>query len=532
MLLSRLLGEVGRRVTTILAVGELLLQTEKLIREIFGYYYVSIGLIEGGELAITTEEPCDRPRLKIGEEGIMGWVAATGKPALIPDVSREPRYIATVASTRTHSELALPITWKDNIVGVLNIESDQLDAFDASDVAVLQSLADQLAVAIENARLFEAEQRRAEQFRVIAELGHRITSLLPLDELLNQTAHLIRETFGYHHIHIGLIEKGQVIFKASAGVWKDEPDCQCCSGLAIHVGRTGISGWVAATGEPYLAPDVTRDPHFVALESSQAGSELVMPLIVKGKVIGVLDVESERTNGFELNDVTVLQALATQVAAAIENARLYEQSQQLAALEERQRLARELHDSVSQALYGIALGARTARALLDRDPSKLAEPLDYVLSLAEAGLAEMRALIFELRPESLEMEGLVAALTKQANSLRARYHLEVHTAFGNEPSAPPAVKEALYRIAQEALRNAVKHAQAKRVSVRLGDESGDLILEISDDGIGFDPDSGYPGHLGLRSMRERAERLGGVLEVDSAPMRGASIRIKVKQVSA
>ncbi len=116
---------------------------------------------------------------------------------------------------------------------------------------------------------------------------------------------------------------------------------------------------------------------------------------------------------------------------------------------------------------GIALGARTARTLLDRDPSKLAEPLDYVLSLADAGLAEMRALIFELRPESLEMEGLVAALTKQADSLRARHHLEINVVCGEEPPAPLAVKEALYRIAQEALHNIVKHAHARRVEVRL-----------------------------------------------------------------
>ncbi|MBX3060942.1 MAG: histidine kinase, partial [Anaerolineae bacterium] len=172
-------------------------------------------------------------------------------------------------------------------------------------------------------------------------------------------------------------------------------------------------------------------------------------------MIGVLDVESERINAFDADDLIVLQLLANQIATAIENARLYEQAQQLAALQERQKLARELHDSVSQALYGIALGARTARVQLERDPAQAVEPVEYVLSLAEAGLAEMRALIFELRPESLATEGLVAALEKQAAALRTRHLVEVITDFAPDPDVSLEAKEALYRVTQEALHNVV-----------------------------------------------------------------------------
>src|SRR6266700_2590129 len=152
---------------------------------------------------------------------------------------------------------------------------------------------------------------------------------------------------------------------------------------------------------------------------------MAVPLMLRDQVIGMLVLTSSEVQAFTERHATLALAIANQAAIAIENARLYEQAQQLAALEERQRLARELHDSVSQALYGIALGAHTARTLLDRDPAQVAEPLDYVLSLAEAGLAEMRALIFELRPESLEIERLVAALTKQLAVLRTRYKLTV-----------------------------------------------------------------------------------------------------------
>jgi signal transduction histidine kinase len=192
-----------------------------------------------------------------------------------------------------------------------------------------------------------------------------------------------------------------------------------------------------------------------------------------------------------------------------------------------QRLARELHDSVSQALYGISLGANTALELAEHDPERVSDPLEYVLSLAQAGLAEMRALIFELRPESLETEGLVAALEKQAAALRARHEIRVRTDLCEEPGASPETKEALYRIAQEALHNTVKHARAKAVEVKVSCDPAGVTLEVSDDGVGFDATGDFPGHLGLRSMRERASRLGGSLEVESNPGEGTRIRARI-----
>jgi len=201
--------------------------------------------------------------------------------------------------------------------------------------------------------------------------------------------------------------------------------------------------------------------------------------------------------------------------------------QKRSSLEERQRLARELHDSVSQALYGISLGVHTALALFDTDRVKAREALDYALSLAHAGLAEMRALIFELRPESLEREGLVAALTRHADALRARHRLTVDLSLCEEPDVPLSVKEALYRIAQEALQNAVKHAHPERLDVRLSCTPDGVRLDVCDDGVGFDPSADYPGHLGLQSMRERALNLGGALEIVSEHGCGTQIYVFV-----
>jgi signal transduction histidine kinase len=210
-----------------------------------------------------------------------------------------------------------------------------------------------------------------------------------------------------------------------------------------------------------------------------------------------------------------------------ETRRLSEQAQQFAALRERQRLSRELHDSISQDLYGIKLGAHSAREALDSDPVEAIAPLEYVIALTDAGLAEMRALIFELRPESLALEGLIAAITKQVAILRTRYNLAVDAQLGEEPPLPLERKQALYRIAQEALHNIVKHACASTITLRLASQGGELILEICDNGKGFDPTGPFPGHLGLLSMHERATQIGGTCSIESAPGRGTYCHVSI-----
>src|SRR5258706_3604852 len=206
---------------------------------------------------------------------------------------------------------------------------------------------------------------------------------------------------------------------------------------------------------------------------------------------------------------------------------LSEQAQELAALQERQRLARELHDSVSQALYGISMGARTAREALDSNPGEAVAPLEYVIALTETAVTEMRTLIFELRPESLAAEGVIAALTRQLAVLRTRYKPSVDAELDHEPMLPLEHKQALYRIAQEALHNIVKHAGASRVILRLARQDDELILEVSDDGKGFDPTEPFPGHLGLRSIQERAAQLGGTCSIESAPGQGTRLHVRI-----
>lgn len=190
---------------------------------------------------------------------------------------------------------------------------------------------------------------------------------------------------------------------------------------------------------------------------------------------------------------------------------------------ERMRLARELHDSVSQELYGIAVAAHSARSMLERDPTRVADPLDYIHVLAESALLELRAIIFRLRPDAIANDGLVVGITRQAASVVARYGIRVDLAMNEEPDLRLDAKEAAYRIAQEALSNAVKHAQAPSILVRLTENGEGVMLEVADSGIGFDPRTPRNGHLGLRSMEERAAAVGGCLEVESEVGKGTRI---------
>src|SRR5215212_2176795 len=304
---------------------------------------------------------------------------------------------------------------------------------------------------------------------------------------------------------------------------------------AYRTGLSPIPAKVFRTRQPILVPDIRQvtlnnplaSPIHRFLREVPWDTIYFVPLVSRGRALAALNLYYLPGQEPGEDESVFLGAVADQTAVAVENARLFAAAQDTAALEERQRLARELHDSVSQALYGIILGTDAARTLLERDPDRATEPLEYVLSLAKAGLAEMRALIFELRPESLATEGLIAALEKQAALVQARHELVVHLTLCDEPDAPLEVKEALYRIAQEALNNTVKHARAERVELHLEQEANEILLEVCDDGKGFDAAGSFPGHLGLKSMRERVARLGGRLWIESAPGEGSRIRVQI-----
>jgi signal transduction histidine kinase len=384
----------------------------------------------------------------------------------------------------------------------------------------------------------ELEERVAERTRQLTTLlavSVDITSELALPPLLGLILDQLQQTVNYVAASIMELEGNTLVQVAYHGPRREEETV----GRRFSIDSLGIIWKTIAARRPSIIYDIwnetpsaqaarqVMDEQHLLNPSRYPRTWLGVPLQLKDRIIGVLTLTHDRKGYFVEERVQLIMTFANQAAIAIENAHLYEQAQELAALRERQRLARELHDSVSQALYGISLGARTARLQLERDPAELAEPLDYVLSLAEAGLTEMRALIFELRPESLEREGLVIALDKQTAAYRARHRLDVVTTFCDEPALSLETKEAIYRVSQEALNNVVKHAQATQVLVNLSCLNGVLELEIKDNGIGFEADKEYPGHLGLHSMKERSERIGGSFTIDSTPGQGTCIHLQV-----
>lgn len=456
--------------------------------------------------------------------------------------------------TAGNLDVTIPVTTHDELgrlAGSFNSMTAVLrqnnDALQQQNEALKKEIADRLQAEAalrdsEEQHRRALEQRVAERTReltTLLDVSHNLTLTLELPALFRLILEQLHSVVAFESASIFTLEREEL-----ALVFYQGPLDPSALPSRWDWRQSPPNRQVIETAVPLLIPDLRADTppaqSWRTISATQFGgaldaiqSWLGVPLLIKNRVIGMLTLDHTQANFFAPRHADLTLAFANQTAVAIENTRLYEQAQSLAALEERQKLARELHDSVSQALYGIALGTRTARTLVaragDEQPLKqaLGEPLDYILSLAEAGLAEMRALIFELRPESLATEGLVAALNKQSDSLRARHNLAVHTDFCPEPDVPLPAKEALYRVSQEALHNIVKHAQAHTVRLTLECQPDRLSLTIADDGHGFDASGEFPGHLGLHSMRERIERVGGVFVLSSAPAKGTHITVEI-----
>ncbi len=463
--------------------------------------------------------------------GVLSYIreAFEGKPKSIPPSYYDPAQTSGLRVGRGRWTRALAYPIKDENGKVREVVLNHEDITE-------QTLAQQ--------RLKEAyqtlEQRvaeRTQELSTLLEISRNMASTLQLRPLLSLILDQLKTVIDYSGSSITLIDGEEVHILEARRPGTNERMPEQVLNFPLEKSR---ALWeTVRDGEVVIIDDVRSDTPLGRAYQEFAGdylnsyfsyirSWMAVPLVHKGRVVGLMSMSHIQPDFYKQNHATLARAIANQAAIAIENARLYEQSQQVAALEERQRLARELHDSVSQALFGISLGTNSARILLERDPGRVAQSLDYIYSLAQSGMAEMRALIFELRPESLEAEGLVMALTKQAAAIQARYGIDIQSQLGPEPPIPLAFKESLYRIGQEAMHNTVKHAQASRIDLRLETRPEMLVLEITDNGIGFDPDNAFPGHLGLRSMQERAIKLNGTLEIISVSGGGTSIVVKFR----
>ena len=372
----------------------------------------------------------------------------------------------------------------------------------------------------------QALERRALQLQTSARVGRDVTSILNLDDLLTQVVDLIQDAFGYYHVQVYLLDRDTKRLMLRAGGRALSADLRC-----LAVDQPSINTRAVQTGAPVLVNEVTQDPDYLYDSSlPDTRAELAVPLWVGERVTGTLDVHHAQANAFTAEDVLVIQSLGDQIAVAIENARLYDQSRGLAILEERTRLARELHDSVTQSLYSLVLLSESWRRQLNTGVAG-AQPemqLRRIGEIAQQALKEMRLLIHELRPPTLDQEGLVDALRKRFDAVENHVGVEGRVVMDDFFDLPSGIAEGLYRIAQEALNNALKHARASRETVHICVNDGAVVMEISDDGQGFDPQAVEgKGGMGLSSMRERTYLLGGSLGVRSSPGAGTVVTVRV-----
>ncbi|CAL9605043.1 GAF domain-containing sensor histidine kinase [Streptomyces sp. Tu 3180] len=307
----------------------------------------------------------------------------------------------------------------------------------------------------------------------------------------------------------------------------------------------GILAAMLNEARPQRLADVRKDPRFEGWPSAHPdlADFLGLPVRDGDEVIGALFLANklrpagghppgpgpEGACGFTRDDEELLGILAQHAAIALTNARLYERSRELTIAEERSRLAHELHDAVSQKLFSLRLTAQAAARLVDRDPSRAKGELQQVAALAAEAADELRAAVVELRPAALDEDGLVATLRTQVQVLDRAHTARVTFAGHGVRALPAAQEEAVLRVAQEALHNALRHSGADHVDVTLDRRGNGAVLRVTDDGCGFDPRTVRRAgrHLGLVSMRDRASGVGGRMTVESAPGKGTTIEMEV-----
>ncbi len=332
-----LVGVVSAQVANVLGLDELCRRVTDLILRTFKYYYVALFTLEPGRETLRFRasagpihsgpnggEASPVLQVRLGR-GIIGHAAQAGVEILANDVSREPRYHYEDSLPETRSEVALPLKIENRVLGVLDVQSDQPDDFHETDMLVLRALADNIAVAVEDARLYSNLRRRADQLAAVAEVSRAVTSILDLDTLLNEVVTLIHRRFGYPFVHLFIINPGgrQISYRAGSG---RRARAFRARGLTYSLDDPqGIIPWVARNGQTVLANDVSREPRYrpSELPPAKTRAELAVPLIFGGNVLGVLDVQSDRRDAFSDDDRSLFEALADNVAIAIRNANLY-----------------------------------------------------------------------------------------------------------------------------------------------------------------------------------------------------------------
>lgn len=541
--LEQRVEERTRELSTLLAVAHTVASTLELdpllnlilekLEDVVDYGGASIMIIQGQELVIRAhrgpipQEEALQMRFSI-KQTLPQKVIRARKPVIIPDVLDDTAlahaYQAVVDEPLDYirSWIGVPLIVKGQVIGVLTLSYSEPDRYSRQDADLVMALAHQAAVAIENAQLYEKTRRRLAEIESLQRVTTALLQKLTLEEVLEIVCREASQLTGATGSALFSLDEDERWLEVahSGGTLKLAADRVRFEGT--FTGRAIRSGEPLSVNDP---DDLAHSSHPVPnLESL-----LVIPMRHKGAVVGALDV-ANKPGGFTQDDVRILSLFADGAAIAIESAWLHQQAEQLAVVEERQRLARELHDSVTQALYSVTLYAEATRMAMSAGKvDAAAENLQELHNMARQAMLDMRMIIFELHPPVLEEEGLVAALQARLAAVETRAGLKTEILAEDEKRLPLPVEEELFWIALEAFNNVVKHARAKQVTVHLQFDEGIVCLEVQDDGRGFDlTKARLSGGMGLRGMEERAQRINGQLEIKSAPGEGTTLRVAVE----
>ncbi len=460
------------------------------------------------------------------------------KPQIIADVREDPEWILFPGAENIRCWLGVPLIVKEALIGLLMMDYFQPYFYQKQDAAVALAFANHAAIAIENAHLYREAQQYAtrletlvkERTRELAAL-YKVTAItsqhLDLQEILDRTITVITQAVDCDAVSIHLLDETGSLMHLVAQrnltpsmmtVLQEIPTSDYSMPELLEGGNTIIYT------SPPLVPELANVP---LPDTSSYG--VATSILVKGTSLGVLSLSYEHEKLPAHEDVSLIKSIADHLGVAIENARLQEQSEQVAILEERERLARELHDSATQSLFSLTLFAAAAREHLSG--SELEAVDEQLVELEKTAVRthkDMRLLIYELRPKVLEDEGLAEALSRRIQLVEFRSGIRGQVKVEVDGKLPFSVEETLFQVANEALNNTLKHSEADTVIIEINTHEGQVEMSIADNGQGFaEDDADFNPGMGMENMRLRVQDLGGTLAFQAQPGCGTTIFVRI-----
>jgi signal transduction histidine kinase len=528
--------EAGLTLSSELSLPAILQRIVDLAADLTGARYGALGVL-GADGTITefiTSGVTDAERAAIGHlpvgRGILGVLIEDATPLRLRDIADDPRSVGFPTNhPPMRSFLGAPVSARGQVFCNLYLtEKQDAEAFTDQDERALVMLAGQAGVAIENARLYQEAHDRARRLEAVREIATAILAGTNPDQVLGLVARRARELVGADLATLAVPAGPRELVVGAA----DGLHAEALAGTAFPV-EGSVSGEVIRTGKTVAVADAASDQRVrqPALRAGGIGPALFAPLAVRGAVLGTLLV-ANATGGrpFGEGDVQLTETFAEQAAVAVEHARLQQELDRLAVLEDRERIAKELHDGVIQALFAVGLGLQGS-AMLARDP-ELQRRIGGAVEELDRVIGDLRNYIFGLRPGILADRQLDQALRGLAEELE--HKAGVVTVVEVDPQAAAALADVaaeVVQLAREALSNVSRHAQASTCRVSLYRGGGTVVLEVDDDGRGFDPATARPRGQGLGNLRARAQALGGRVEIDSHQGEGTRVRVQLTRPS-